>query len=55
LAQENKEWPNYRMKDNEIVAPYYEFFNNNKYKKRIYGINLKDNECNTIWNKYIIA
>ena len=54
MAQEDKEWPNFYIKGEEVIAPYYEFSNERADKKTIYGQNLKIKECEELWKKYII-
>jgi len=51
--QLNKKWPKYHIKDHKVIAPFYEFSGKNDNKKRIYELDLKSNECENLWKKYI--
>ena len=52
-AQESAEWQSFYKIDNNIIAPFYEITSEPKPNSN-FGISLKINECEYLWNKYII-
>ena len=52
-AQESAEWQSFYKIDNDIIAPFYEITSEPKPETN-FGINLKNTECEYLWNKYIL-
>ncbi|XP_054166212.1 acetylcholinesterase 1-like [Oppia nitens] len=49
---DNQNWPKfYTSLDSSVIAPYYEFSNKPK-RLTNYNKNLKNNYCNSLWNRY---